>query len=1335
MHSIKTTLMAAGLASLAVFGATRPQTDVARCEPVIPVALPEPMSPNGQPERSAPTKRPEAPIARLAQPGDVAWGSTPGEAVSTLTMVQSSTLPFVGEPRLVRNMLPEHVKPSPAPAGAPNGLVAGTTLDEPRTIPESMFPTIGATGWNPPDPTLAVGPNHAVVTVNATIAFYNKTTGSETFRSSLSNAGGFFGALGAGGFVFDPKVVYDHIAQRFVVVALEVYDPNQAWIDIAVSDDSDPNGVWYKYRTDVVLDIGGSTVWWDFPGIGYDAGAYYVTGNLFGLNGGPYGGVGFRVFNKTPLLTGATAVYSTLREPGLYTCMPALHFGTNSAAYFANIANSTTTRLYAIRNPLTTPTLVNTSITTPGYTGAVGAPTINGTEVSNAGITMPYFRNGRLWLVHNASVSGRNVARWHEFNVNSWPTSGAVTRVQSGDIDAGPGLHTIFPAIGVNSAGDAGVSLGVTSATSRVAVAIAGRRAADPLGRMGVPVVVKQGESDGGGRWGDYYAVAVDPNDDTTFWGVGEYRGPSGWQNWVSSFTVASQSLCHPIADDIGAVEIGVTAPVAADVLANDWHSTGQTMTIDSFSATSTQGGVVTRSIGTGPGGRDRLIYTPPTGGNGGNDSFSYTVRDPAGNTASASVVVLVYNPASYRVAENPAVTRLGLQVAWYDVTGDPANLPDFGTLTPYQYNLISNINVAATAGNFSVSGRADDFGAVYEGYINITAAGLYTFYTNSDDGSKLYLGDALIVNNDGLHGAIEVASARIGLQPGKHRIRLEYYDAGGTAQLSASFAGPGITKQVLPSTRLFSTRPCPSNFQVAPDPANRQALLAWTPGVGFDPAGVVVKRDGVTIASLSATASSFADTPNLPTDPRHARFEYSIEPAGPNAPACVLAPASVLLSSGSVRFAENFDGFANTGALTAAGWQSVLSGAVNEAGAAWALDGGRAANPPGFDGNPTSGRYVISDSDLSTGTNATGGGASLDLISPTIDCTGLTRVMVHFDAVAQLNNNGSAIFDVDVRTAANPTWTNVLRRVAPSRTSPAPAVTVSNADGVFGRVSLDITARAANAAGVQLRFRHFEPTDDWFVALDNVLVDDVNAPAGGGTTVLGPQSFLSPIAPPWLVVSPLTGSQTWTIADPCRRSVTNNGGVFPRNGGQAINRLGGAFALCDSSCNPTLAHNDLLVTPTTDCSRAARVYLHFRSETVISTGTMMEVLVSLDGGSTFLPKPVFVYNPNSLHDPEEEPFYDVRTRPVPAAAGASQVAFAFRYANNGAGLFWGIDDVKVSVDLACLSDFNSDGSVDGDDVIAFFASWDIGSGDVNHDGSTDGDDVIVFFAAWDAGC
>jgi len=52
------------------------------------------------------------------------------------------------------------------------------------------------------------------------------------------------------------------------------------------------------------------------------------------------------------------------------------------------------------------------------------------------------------------------------------------------------------------------------------------------------------------------------------------------------------------------------------------------------------------------------------------------------------------------------------------------------------------------------------------------------------------------------------------------------------------------------------------------------------------------------------------------------------------------------------------------------------------------------------------------------------------------------------------------------------------------------------------------------------------------------------------------------------------------------------------------------------------------------------------------------------------------------------------------------------------------------------LADMNQDGRVDGDDLVTFFALWDVGAfgSDTNGDGGVDGDDVIQFLAWWDNG-
>jgi hypothetical protein len=81
-------------------------------------------------------------------------------------------------------------------------------------------------------------------------------------------------------------------------------------------------------------------------------------------------------------------------------------------------------------------------------------------------------------------------------------------------------------------------------------------------------------------------------------------------------------------------------SPVAIDVLANDSDSNGDALTLLSFAAQSAQGGTLSRSVGTGPGGRDEVIYTPDPGFTTGTDSFSYRLQDATGRTGTGYVAV-----------------------------------------------------------------------------------------------------------------------------------------------------------------------------------------------------------------------------------------------------------------------------------------------------------------------------------------------------------------------------------------------------------------------------------------------------------------------------------------------------------------------------------------------------------------------------------------------------------------------------------------------------------------------------------------------------------------------
>lgn len=85
--------------------------------------------------------------------------------------------------------------------------------------------------------------------------------------------------------------------------------------------------------------------------------------------------------------------------------------------------------------------------------------------------------------------------------------------------------------------------------------------------------------------------------------------------------------------------------PVSADVLLNDHDANCDDVTITSFEAASARGGSVTLNAGSGPAGRDMLVYTPPCMLFAGADTFMYTIGDGSGMSSTARVSVDIGDP------------------------------------------------------------------------------------------------------------------------------------------------------------------------------------------------------------------------------------------------------------------------------------------------------------------------------------------------------------------------------------------------------------------------------------------------------------------------------------------------------------------------------------------------------------------------------------------------------------------------------------------------------------------------------------------------------------------
>ena len=153
---------------------------------------------------------------------------------------------------------------------------------------------------------------------------------------------------------------------------------------------------------------------------------------------------------------------------------------------------------------------------------------------------------------------------------------------------------------------------------------------------------------------------------------------------------------------------------------------------------------------------------------------------------------------------DQPVAVKPGVRYKYYE--GRWGALPNFGSL---------KVIKSGTLSNFSLSPARTDryFGLVYEGYIKINNSGEYTFYTQSDDGSKLYINGQQLVDNDGVHAARERAG-KIRLSAGYHKIEVRYFENAYGEELKVSYQGPGVSKRSIPNNVLFLDKP--SNTKTA---------------------------------------------------------------------------------------------------------------------------------------------------------------------------------------------------------------------------------------------------------------------------------------------------------------------------------------------------------------------------------------------------------------------------------------------------------------------------------------------------------------------------------------
>ncbi len=265
-------------------------------------------------------------------------------------------------------------------------------------------------------------------------------------------------------------------------------------------------------------------------------------------------------------------------------------------------------------------------------------------------------------------------------------------------------------------------------------------------------------------------------------------------------------------------VSVGVTAaddlsqtledtPVNIDAMGNDAAQSCDPFVLDYVDSVSLNGGTVQRLAGQGANGRDIFRYTPPLGFVG-VDSFEYSIAGDQG-LQHALVSVNVRTLRDAEPLDNPVP---GLKLAYYEIDEMTRSLPNFDEIDPYLEEVSDNLSYPVTFDTFVNSGRSDLVATLFQGYFYAEVEGEYSFWTESSDGSRLYIGDELVVDNDGLHGMVKRGGS-IPLRAGYHSMRVEFFEYFNETGLFVTVSKPGTPAQALRGELIAHAPPPPCSI------------------------------------------------------------------------------------------------------------------------------------------------------------------------------------------------------------------------------------------------------------------------------------------------------------------------------------------------------------------------------------------------------------------------------------------------------------------------------------------------------------------------------------------
>jgi hypothetical protein len=605
-------------------------------------------------------------------------------------------------PQLPYLKIPTNVPHGGATSGPAGPAGVGGSVVPPPPVQATTTPTSAATGpeWDgfsfadvgtqPPDPWVAVGPEHVVQTVNTFIQIFDRVGAVEIPQTEIGIPELFNLPPGFGN--SDPRVIYDSLHGRWIGTEVSwtcdgdgdaTADDPIGYIDFIVSRTADPTGVWdlYFFGFDGELP--------DFPAPGTSTDKLAFTANMFTLS--PVPDCLFApVISRTELI--------------VTDWVDVLAFGGSNGLVdfdaFALVSPEYNTGRVAVQSPATSATLHYVAerttgvfpnlVRTPYYLKITG--TVAGTiafpfetQLTDAGIvaetiappfpiqpgtvtpvttaidsrpTDAIWQNGLFtWVSTNGCTPTDDSTQRTCVRVTQLNTGGAITSPPTPAQDfliAENGKDNYFGGIGQSGNGTLHVVWTRSSATDRPSSQTAYRLPTDAANTLRGfhEIGTGTGGAFTGGRWGDFVGVAQDPQVPDAVWQANQFAtGGENWETKVSQLQTGGATYVPiaPLRVVDSRSNVGVTGIFNASTPKTFAVAGVGTIPADAMAVT----GNVT-VVGQTAGGYVSVTTTPTS--SPGSSTLNFPVKDTRANNlttpvASNGKLSVVYKAAAGKKA------------------------------------------------------------------------------------------------------------------------------------------------------------------------------------------------------------------------------------------------------------------------------------------------------------------------------------------------------------------------------------------------------------------------------------------------------------------------------------------------------------------------------------------------------------------------------------------------------------------------------------------------------------------------------------------------------------